>query len=373
MLFTFKVRAKPSLDSSFRVFTRYCLGKLEEDTDFAYVSLTITRGDGVERRQSAAWNSEEFSSSGEISLQRMQLDYQPVFKQVISSKSIQLKYSMELNKTDLMLKAIELNIDGAEIKGSCAIKDYRGEDPKITADAITSRLDFMKYQQYIPYGIIVKDTAEWIEQHLTGGIYQLDEGHLDGRVSQIMHMETGQNYNVLAIKAQVEKGVVSYGSSVPTFNNIKGTLEMKGKDFYLHNMSGKFGSSPMTLEGRITDYPLDRPSGYPFKMVISPAKVDLEWLLGKEQSRKLSYNGNSTLLLAGEGFTSDYNLSGDWNLTPAAYSYSNFVTKPVGTPSRMKFQGSISPKEAALTSLDYTLASLKVDLSAKYAFEPKSC
>jgi len=37
----------------------------------------------------------------------------------------------------------------------------------------------------------------------------------------------------------------------------------------------------------------------------------------------------------------------------------------------MKFQGSISPKEAVLSSLDYTLASLKVVLSAKYALEPK--
>jgi len=314
---------------------------------------------------------EEFSSSGKISLQGGQLDYQPVFKQVIASKSMQLKYSLELNKSDLMLKALEANIDGADIKGSCAIRDIRGKDPRITADAITSRLDFAKYQQYIPYGIIVKDTADWIEQHLTGGIYQLDEGHLDGRISQILHMETGQNYNVLAIKAKVEKGVVSYGSSVPTFNNIKGTLEMKGKDFYLHNMSGKFGSSPMTLEGKITDYPLDRPSGYPFNMVISPAKSELEWLLGKEQSKQLSYNGNSTLSLAGDGFTSGYNLSGAWNLAPAAYSYSNFVTKPVGTPSQMQFKGSISPKEAVLTSLDYTLASLKVNLAAKYTFEPK--
>jgi len=316
-------------------------------------------------------NLEEFSSSGKIALQGVQLDYQPIFKQPLSSKHIQLKYNMELNKTDLLLKAVELNIDGADIKGSCAIRDYHGEDPRITAQAITSRLEFSKYQQYIPYGIIVKDTADWIEQHLTGGIYQLDESRLDGRVSQILHMETGENYNVLAIKARVEKGVVSYGSSVPTFNNIKGSLEMKGKDFYLHDMSGRFGSSPMTLEGRITDYPLDKPSGYPFKMVISPAKSELEWLLGNGHSKQLAYNGNSTLSLTGEGFTSGYNLSGDWNLTPATYSYSNFVTKPVGTPSRMKFQGSISPKEAALTSLDYTLGSLRVDLSAKYSFEPE--
>ncbi len=183
-------------------------------------------------------------------------------------------------------------------------------------------------------------------------------------------MEVGQNYNVLAIKARVEKGVVSYGRSVPTFNNIKGTLEIKGKDFSLHDMSGNFGTSPMTLEGKIADYALDKPSSYPVKMVISPSKNELQWLLGKEHASQLSYNGNSTLSLVGDGFTSDYNLSGDWNLTPAAYSYSDFVKKPVGTPSQIKFKGSITPKEAVLTSLHYTLANLNVDLSAKYQFEP---
>lgn len=313
---------------------------------------------------------EEFSSTGKISLHDGQLDYQPVFSQPLTSKAIRLKYSMELNKADISLKAIEANVDGADIKASCAIRDYRGRDPRITAQAVTSRLDFAKYKQFIPYGIIVKDTAEWIEQHLTGGIYQLDEGRLDGTISQILHMETGQNYNVLAIKARVEKGSVSYGSTVPAFNNIKGILELKGKDFFLHNMSGNFGNSPLTLEGKIADYPIDKPSSYPFIMAISPAKSELDWLLGKEQAKKLSYNGNSTLNLVGDGITSAYNLSGDWNLKPAAYSYSNLVTKPVGTPSSIKFKGSISPKEAVITSLHYTLAGLNIDLSAQYPFEP---
>jgi uncharacterized protein YhdP len=310
----------------------------------------------------------EFTTSGKLSVHSLRFDYQPIFKQVINAKTIQIKYSMDLNKKDILVKAAEVDIDGADVKGSCAIRDYRSSDPRITAQAVTSRLDFARYKQYVPYGIIYKDTSEWIEQHITGGIYQLDEGRLDGRVSQILHMETGENYNILYIKARAEKGIVSYGSSTPAFNNIKGTLEMKGKDFLLHGMSGNFGTSPMTLEGRITDYPLDKPSGYPFKMVISPAKSELAWLLGKERSKQLSYNGSSSLTLTGEGFTSGYNLSGEWNLTPAAYSYSNFLAKPAGSPSHMKFKGSISPKEALLTSLNYTLGGLNLSLSAKYPF-----
>lgn len=311
---------------------------------------------------------EEFSSTGKISLNGGQLDFPAAFRQAIATKSIKLKYSLELNNTSIDIKAIEANVDGAGIRGSCAIRDYRGEDPRITAVATTSRLDFAKNSQFIPYGIIVKDTAEWIEQHLTGGVYQLDEGRLDGRISQILHMESGQNYNVLAIKARVEKGTVSYGKTVPEFRNIKGLLEISGKDFYLRNMSGNFGASPLTLEGRITDYPLDKPSSYPFKMVISPAMSELEWLLGKELATQLSYNGNSALTLSGEGTTSAYTLSGDWNLTPASYSYANFVKKPAGTSSRIKFKGTISPNAATLTELNYTLASLNLTLSAKYAF-----
>lgn len=310
----------------------------------------------------------EFSSSGDISLSDGLLDYQPAFKQVLSSKALRLTYSMELNKADILLNELAITVDGDEIKGSCAIRDYRGKDPRITAQAKTSPLNFAKNRQFIPYGIIVKDTADWIEHHLTGGIYQLDDGRLDGRVSQILHMETGQNYNVLAIKARVEKGIVSYGSAAPTFNNIKGTLEIKGKDFSLHNMSGRFGTSPLTLEGKIADYPIDKPSSYPFTMSISPARSELDWLLGKELSKKLTTSGASTLNLSGDGFTSAYNLSGDWNLTSAAYRYEDFVAKPVGTPSRLTFKGSLSPKEAVVTALHYTLGELSVDLSAKYPF-----
>ncbi len=310
----------------------------------------------------------EFTASGKISLNSLLFDYKPIFKQTLTPKALIIKYNMEMNKTDIKIKAVEVNIDGAKINGSCAIKDFRTADPRITAQAVSSNLDLASYHQYIPYGIIVKHVADWIEEHITGGIYHLVDGRLDGRVSQIAHMETGENYNVLYIKAKAEKGVVSYGTAVPTFNNIKGQLELKGKDFFLHNMSGNFGNSPMTLEGKITDYPLDRPSGYPFRMAISPGRSEIAWLLGADKASRFSCSGSSSLSLTGDGYTSDYNLAGSWNLTPTAYSYSNLVTKPVGTSSTINFRGSINPKEAILTSLNYTLGGLILDLSAKYPF-----
>lgn len=310
----------------------------------------------------------EFSSTGKIAFSGLRFDYQPIFKVPLTPASLQFKYSMELTKADVLVKALELSLDGVNIKGSCAIRDFNSRDPRITAQAVTSNFDFKKCNQYIPYGIIVKDTSEWIEQHIKGGIYRLDDGRLDGRVSQIVHMEKGENYNVLYIKGRVEKGVISYGPAVPTFNNIKGILEMKGKDFNLHQMSGNFGTSPLTLEGKITDYPLDKPSSYPFRMTISPSQNELAWLLGKSRGSRLFYNGNSSLSLSGEGFTSGYNLAGEWNLTPAAYTFTDIVTKPVGTRSTLSFKGSINPQEATITALHYTLANMSLDLSAKYPY-----
>lgn len=311
---------------------------------------------------------DEFSSTGKVTLQSIHFDYQPVFRRAITSKNIKLKYQFELNRQDIKVKAFEADVDGAEVKGSFALKDYRSSDPRITTQAVSGKLDFEKYKQFVPYGIIVKDTAEWIEEHIAGGIYQLDEGKLDGRISQILHMEKGTNYDILYIKARAEKGVVTYGSKVPTFNNIKGTLELKGKDFLLHGMSGNFGTSPMTLEGRITDYPLDSPSGYPFKMVISPTRNEVAWLTGKGISSNLGYNGNSSLTLNGEGFTSGYNLFGEWNLSPSAFSYANYISKPVGTSSIIKFRGSLNAREAVLTNLNFTLGGLILDFSAKYPY-----
>ena len=310
----------------------------------------------------------DFKASGKMSATAVRFDYQPIFKAPLTPKNVKVKYNLEVNKRDVNISAVEVNIDGAEIKGSCAIKDYRSSDPRITAQALSNEMNFSRFHQYIPYGIIVKHVAEWIEKHIQGGVYKLLDGRLDGRVSQILHMEKEQNYNILFINARVEKGIVSYGSSVPTFNNIQGGLELKGKDFSLHGMSGNFGTAPLTLEGKITDYPLDSPSAYPFKMVISPGRQEIGWLLGKETASRFSYSGSSSLHLTGDGFFTGYKLAGDWNLTPAAYSYADLIAKPVGTASAISFRSTLTPAEATLNSARCSLAALSLELSGRYPF-----
>lgn len=312
-----------------------------------------------------------FTSRGELHVENVTFDYPQVFHAVLSPKAVRAKYDMELTPDDISVSSIDLTVDDFRVKGSCALRDIRSGDLRIAARASTSTFQLEKYHVYIPYGIIVDGTADFIEQHIKGGVYRLDEGRLDGRVSQIAHMEQGENYKVLYIRGRVEKGIVSFGPEVPVFNNVAGELEMKGKDFNLNGMSGSFGTSPFALNGKITDYPLNKPSGYPFAMVMSPRQPEVAWLFDRQKEGKLSFSGPSTLKLTGDGFTSGYNLSGEWDLTTTFFSYPAIISKPAGRPNHLTFKGSINDQEARLASLNASLGSLNVAASARYRFAEK--
>lgn len=313
----------------------------------------------------------EFTSRGKVRISGLRFDYQPVFHAVLTPRDVNFSYEMTLDPKDINVKSLNLTVDGLNVKGSCAIRDVNTHDPRITAQARTSTFNLENFHQYIPYGIIVKDTADYIEQHIKGGIYKLDDGRLDGRVSQITHMERGNNYNVLFINGRVEKGLVSYGPNNPTFNSIKGTLEMRGKNFNLIKMSGNFGSSPLTLDGNITDYPLTTPAGYPFTANITPNQAELAWLLGKGMGARVGFSGKTTLHLSGSGTTSNYNLAGEWALTPAAYSYPDLINKPAGRPNSLAFRGNITKDEMRVSSLQFNLAPMFLNIGASYRFADK--
>lgn len=314
----------------------------------------------------------EFTSKGSVKLTGLRFDYPQVFHAVLAPQIIRFSYDMGLTPRDVSVKSLDLSVDGLKVKGNCSILDIPSGDPRISAHASTSLFRLEDFHQYIPYGIIANDASLYIEQHVKGGTYKLDDGRLDGRVSQIVHMERGENYNVLAIRGTVEKGLVTYGPGVPTFNSIKGELEMRGKDFLLNRMTANFGGSPFSLEGKIADYPLNTSSRYPFEMTISPRQNEVAWLLGKEYGKKLTFAGESKLRLSGEGTTNGYNLSGEWNLTPATYSYPDLINKPVGRLNLLSFKGSINKQEARLASLQYNLAPLSLTVTAGYRFAGKN-
>jgi len=313
-----------------------------------------------------------FTTAGEIRVDGLRFSYPQVFHSVLTPRTLNLSYSLERTPSAVMVKSLNLRVDTLKVKGSCDILDINTKDPRIVAQATTSPFRLEEFRGYIPYGIIVKDTADFIEQHIIGGTYRLDDGRLEGRISQIAHMGVGDNYKVLHIRGRVERGVMTFGPNVPLFNEIKGGLEMKGEDFILSGMTARFGSSPFALEGRITElYNPHPPCTYPFTMSMKPNQPEIAWLMGRDWGKKLAFIGDSTLKLSGNGPTSGYSLSGEWNLGAAAYSYPDVIKKPAGRANSLNFQGWIGKDEMKITSLRYNLAPLAFSLSADYQYGKK--
>ncbi|HOP40070.1 MAG TPA: AsmA-like C-terminal domain-containing protein [Geobacteraceae bacterium] len=308
-----------------------------------------------------------FTSAGSMTFRSLRFDYPQIFHAVLTPKNVSFHYDMELTPRDITVKSLNLDVDALNVKGSCALKDIPGGDLLIEARAKTSTFRLEEFAGYIPYGVIADDAAQYIEEHIKGGTYKLDAGSLVGHVSQIAHMERGTNYNVLSIRGTVVNGLVSYGPDVPTFNTIKGNLAMQGKDFILTGMQGNFGSSPFTLDGRITDYPLNSPCGYPFTMTMKPRPAEVLWLVGRDRKGLVGFSGEESILtLQGSGFTSGYALSGSWDLSPATYSYRDIIAKPGGTTNHLFFQSLLSRQGAKVSTFRYELMPLVVTGSGEY-------
>ena len=305
-----------------------------------------------------------FKLKGDLQVSRLRLDYPQVFHALLTPKLLKASYELELSDRDLDIPAVTLNLDGLSVQGNCRLSGIYGKDLRITAKATSNRFNLRDFRQFIPYGIIVKDTADFIEQKIAGGSYRLEEGRLDGRVSQILHMELGENYKILLVRASVEEGIVNYGSGIPVFSGIKGGLELAGKDFNLKGMTGRFGASPFAMEGRIADFPLLVPTRYLFTMNLHPRQGELAWFLGRGRGEKATLSEGSTLKLTGEGTTSRYNLSGDWDLGGAAYSFPDLVSKPAGRSNTLSFRGSFDKEQFRLASSNYALAPLSLSASA---------
>jgi uncharacterized protein involved in outer membrane biogenesis len=328
-----------------------------------YVPFKSLAGD-LELETSFKGRLAAFKMKGDLRVTRLRLDYPQVFHALLTPKSLKAAYELELTDRNLDISTVKLNLDGLNVQGSCRLSDIYGKDLRITAKATSNRFNLRDFRQFIPYGIIVKDSADFIEQKIAGGLYRLDEGRLDGRISQILHMELGQNYNILTIRAHVEEGIVNYGSGIPVFSGIKGELELAGKDFSLKGMSGKFGTSPFTMAGRITDYPMLVPCRYLANMNLQPRVAELAWLLGPGRGDKIALSEGSTLKLSGEGTTSLYHLTGEGDLTGASYSLPDLVAKPAGRANTLYFRCSWDKEQFRLLSSLYTLAPLSLSASA---------
>lgn len=311
----------------------------------------------------------DFTAKGNLRLAGLHFDYQPIFHAVLEPKDLRLGYTLRLKPGTVAVSAVDIVVDGLKIKGGCAITEIGTGDPRITAHAALSAFQLEQFHHYIPYGVIIDETADFIEHKMPSGLYKVSEARLDGKVSQILSMEKAPNYNILYVKGYVEKGVIQWGSGLPLFSDIKGDLELVGKDFNLKHMSGRFGASPFTLDGSIRDFPVVTPTLYPFTMVMTPAPADVAWLFSIRKDSAAGISGKSTLHLSGDGSTKNFALAGSWDLTPAAYNIPGFLAKPSGRTNSTTFKLEFSPELAVLKNTSYSLPPLTANLAGEYRYD----
>jgi uncharacterized protein YhdP len=314
----------------------------------------------------------DFFAKGKIVINGASFNWPTVFHAILSPKTLQLDYTLALNNQKIDFLSVDLSMEGFRIKGSFQLQDYKSKDPRIIAKANTpATFRYEDVRNYVPYGIIDSGTSDYIENKIKTAVFKLDSGVLDGRISQISHMEIGQNYNILMIRGPVEKGVLSYGPKAPTFNDLKGVIELKGKNFNLVNMTGNFGTSPFSLNGSITEYNTDKQADYPLTMNISPRSPEMAWLAHLAGIPKLEYSNSSSLKLTGSGHYSAYRLNGNWDLKHAAYNLPGYVNKPLSMPNTLTFSTVIGEKATTVQSVHYALQPMIVSGSGLIGYGDK--
>lgn len=308
-----------------------------------------------------------FSAKGLLKLNNAKVVWPSVFHAPVAPKQAQIQFDLKRTPTSLNLASIQLNADGFAFRGSLKLSDLQTSDPYLAAKGTTEPFDYKNIRSYIPFGIIDDDAADFIEHKIKAGRFKLDTGTLEGRFSKLARFTEGNNASALFISGTAEQAVISYGAGIPSFNNIKGGLELKGRHFNLHRMNGSFGASPFSLQGSITEYcTLNVPSEYPFRMEISPKPAEVAWLARLVGAEKLRFSGSAPLELTGEGPVSAYRLTGNWQLAQAAYEFPAAIRKPAGMANSLSFSSLLNKRETRLTALSYNLAPLHLSALATF-------
>ena len=311
-------------------------------------------------------NLYRFRSEGSVAVKNLNVQYPEVFRGALTPKDVIMDYTIQRSPSGIEMDTLKLTVDDVKISGSCAIKDIDKDDPLIVATASFPPIPMEKFGHFIPYGIMSRGLADFIETHIKGGTYELKESRLNGRISQIAHMGKNDNCDVLYVKVGVDKGWLTYGKQTPAFNGIKGELELQGKDIILRNMTGNFGESPLTLEGRITDYCIETPAQYPFTMTMTAGPKEIAWLLGRAGDNHFAVTGKSALRMTGSGTLDNFALDGQWDLSEASYSYRDIFIKPASQANRLAVKANFKNDTVQLESFSCRLASLTVTGTGVY-------
>lgn len=315
----------------------------------------------------------KFMSKGTLSVKDALLACPHVFQKSLRPRILQADYILTRDGGDLKLEVPRLVVDRVALAGRLDLRGMDQKDPLLEAAAATSVFSLKEMNAYIPWGIIPSDLGGFIKAHVTGGNFRLVEGRLQGSLSRISDMMRKENAGLLSIRAEVDGGIFTVGAGgAPDFSDISGTLELKNRQFSLSNMKGRFGASPCSLDGFISDFALPGALIYTAKMSLQPAREEVVWLLGKDRFPKLGFDGTSIVLLSGTGPANDFHISALWDLTGAAYRHEDIVEKPNGQHNRITAELIINEDAFKVPSFEYDLPPAKVRGSATYLFKGKS-
>jgi uncharacterized protein YhdP len=306
-----------------------------------------------------------FTSRGNVRVQDAVFCCPQAFRKPLAFRQVFLDYALTRGGGRLHLDVARLAIDRFEAGGRLDISEMDQNDPFVEAAVSSSAtLSLKEMQPYLPWEVMPKQVAGFIKEHVKEGNFRLVEGKLRGRKSRIVRIAQKENAGVLSLRAEVSDGVFTAGPAAPAFRGISGTMELKNRRFFLRKMAGRFGSSPFTMEGSISDFALPGPVEYAADMTVHPVRDEVLWLLGKEKFRAFRFDGASTLVLSGKGRAEHYVLKAGWDLTDAAYAFPDAVEKPGARKNYLTAEIILDRDGVNISSFDYELPPVRVSGSA---------
>jgi hypothetical protein len=314
----------------------------------------------------------DFTSKGNVTSKDFLINYPRVFNGPLRSQTVSMDYNLKRKDGEIRVDVARLALDNFAAKGVFSMSDMDKDDPYLEASAVTSVFSLKNIRSYVPWLIIPGGVGEFIQEHIPDGNFQLTEGKLSGRISQISNFNAPENGGLLTIRALADKAVFVSGGTSPLFRDISGNLELINRQFMIKNIKARFGSAPCTVEGGISDFGIHGPSVYAMNMNIIPTKDELLWLFGREALGDFKLNGSSVLYLSAKGPAEDFRIKAHWNLANDSYAIRNRVEKPQGRPNQIYAEVAINNKGFLIPSFKYDLPPLILAGNAFVPFKGKS-
>ncbi|HEU0265367.1 MAG TPA: AsmA-like C-terminal domain-containing protein [Geobacterales bacterium] len=309
---------------------------------------------------------ESFVSSGHIGVDQVMVDYSPVFRAPLTPQKVSIDYKLKVQPDTIDVQSLQLTVDTLAIQGRFALRDLTSSDPLLETIVAISPFTLKEQRPYIPFGVIHRGTVDFIDQHIKEGTFRVREASLHGRISQIRHLEKGNNADGLQVRGDTRDALLLF-DGIPALHGIAGQLEIHGREFRLSEMSGRAGTSPFTMAGSITDIVGSAPARYPFAATVALQEEEVNWALHRLGATHLTKVSGPTILTAtGHGDLTSYRLAGEWNITDAAVNHGGIITKPAHIPARAASTVNLAPGEVRIEQLILTLPDATCSAHATY-------